>query len=232
MSNRTSVIVNYMFSEINRLRSVVMRGWLIGIPICIVLVASSNPAWAHRFNLGFVIPMSGSQLESGQHALDGFMLATGEQDAHAFEESDGHLGGLDSYLFTIDSTGEQGILLGRLEGLLEEQEPIFVTGIFTVKTKKMFSQFLGDKRVVLVDPVDSLIWRIAIASPEKLAMINGGSFSTEFQRRYNYAPNYYVLQGYLAARLIAATVRSLTENQLRDPRELAQTLSRVQRELR
>ena len=87
MSSRTSVIVSYVFAEIKRARSVLQRGLAIGLSICVVLIASSNPVWAHRFNLGFVIPMSGPKLESGQHALDGFMLATGEQDAHAFESA-------------------------------------------------------------------------------------------------------------------------------------------------
>jgi len=107
-----------------------MPEFSLKILIGILLALSLDPVSAHSFNLGFVAPMSGSRGESGQQALDGFMLATTEQDAHLFEESDGHLGGLDSYVFKIDSSVDDKTTIERIENLLRNKEPLFIAGVF------------------------------------------------------------------------------------------------------
>jgi len=99
--------------------------------IAVMLMVVTREGWAHSFNLGFVAPMSGSRADSGQQALDSFMLATTEQDAHAFEESDGHLGGLDCYVLKIDSSVDEKATIDRVEHLLKNDKPLFVAGIFS-----------------------------------------------------------------------------------------------------
>lgn len=55
--------------------------------------AGFNPAFAHSFNLLMVLPEA-----VHTDAKQAFLLASEEQDRHALEESDGHLGGLDVYI--------------------------------------------------------------------------------------------------------------------------------------
>ena len=193
----------------------------------LALIMSYNQVWAHRFSAVFVMPMSGVQQESGRQGLDGFMFATGEEDAHAFEESDGHLGGLDSYILKIDSASGTTIMLEQLERLLKEEEPIFVTGILTTDTAELLRGILNNRGVVLVDPIDSAMWRSAVASPDKLKSINGEAFSAAFENKCGYAPNLQVIRGYIAARVIAATVRSLDETNLSDPSLVRKTRDRI-----
>jgi len=63
--------------------------------IVAVILMFGGGASAHAFN---VLLVGENVRESG--AYDGFWLATRERDGHGAEESDGHLGGLDSYIFT------------------------------------------------------------------------------------------------------------------------------------
>ncbi len=63
----------------------------------LLLGLSAQAALAHSFN---VLLIGENVRQSG--AYDGFRLATRERDGHAAEESDGHLGGLDSYIFSAD----------------------------------------------------------------------------------------------------------------------------------
>ena len=91
-------------------------------------------------------PVSGPDGEIGQQALDGFMLATTEQDAHEFEESDGHLGGLDSYVIVIDNSTGETATLEKVENLVRSKKPLFVTGIFSVAMAAQIADTLKKKR--------------------------------------------------------------------------------------
>ncbi len=199
--------------------------------IGIILTASVGAVWAHSFNLGFIIPLSGPRLESGQQALDGFLLATTEEDGHPDETSDGHLGGLDSHVLKVDSGTDSTEMLKRLEILMQTREPIFVTGLFTAENIELIKESLKRKNTVLFDPAESAMWQLVLTAPGQLKSMSGDSFSTRFQNRYGYEPTSAVMRGYVAARLIAATVRSLPEEQLENSQELALALARLQREL-
>lgn len=67
---------------------------VIGVVFGLFLAATT--ANAHSFNVAIV-----GENVMGSGAYNGFRLATRERDGHAAEESDGHLGGLDSFIFTI-----------------------------------------------------------------------------------------------------------------------------------
>ena len=81
---------------------------------------------------------------------------------------------------------------------------------------------------VLVNSFDSTMWRRVAETPDQLTTFGGGSFNSAFKKAYGYAPNANVLQGYIAARMIASTVRSLPESLLEDRDELARALSWIQ----
>ena len=198
--------------------------------IAVTLMVIASEGWAHSFNLGFVAPMSGSRADFGQQALDGFMLATTEQDAHAFEESDGHLGGLDSYVIKIDSSVDDKTTIDQIENLLRNNKPLFVAGILSSELAGEISARLKHSDAVLVNPVDSAMWQQLVENPDKLKTMSGESFYIKFKAVYGYAPNSNVRKGYIAARLIASTVRSLPESLLEDRGELRRALHRFQQE--
>jgi hypothetical protein len=108
----------------------VTRQFLTALFIGSVLAMGCGPARAHSFNLGFVTTLTGPHASRGKQALDGFLLATGERDAHPGEESDGHLGGLDVYVFRIDSNLGAEAVRRRLRELLRGQRLMFVTGVY------------------------------------------------------------------------------------------------------
>ncbi len=66
-----------------------------GAIITVAMLVFGGGASAHSFN---VLLIGENVRASG--AYDGFRLATRERDGHAAEESGGHLGGLDSYIYS------------------------------------------------------------------------------------------------------------------------------------
>ena len=189
-----------------------MRFTTVTLIVVLAVIFHFSPARAHSFNLLFLAPFSGGNAEVGNHALDGFSLATREQDAHDFEESDGHLGGLDSYIFRVDNAVSEAAVVKNIELLLHVKNPDFVTGIFTPGMVEILIPILDLQNVLLVNPVDSAIWQSVAIPGYKLETTNGGSFASEFQGLYGHQPNVYAYQGYIAARLIAATVRTMGGN--------------------
>lgn len=57
---------------------------------------------------------------SGQSALNSFLLATREQASHENEEPDGHPGGFDSYIFTVDTMKGEAVLLHQFESTIRK----------------------------------------------------------------------------------------------------------------
>ena len=198
------------------------------ILIGILLITSLGSAWAHSFSLVFVMPMSGPQKELGRQALNGFLLATTEEDAHADETSDGHLGGLDSHVLKVDSRADSTVMLKTLDDMMQTRQPIFVTGLFTAETTELIAKSLKSKNTVFFDPVETAMWEIALIAPDSLKSMNGGSLSARFRKRYGYLPTPEAIRGYIAARLIAATVRSLPEEDLNNNETLLRAFNQIQ----
>ncbi len=133
-------------------------------------------ASAHAFNVLLV-----GENVKGSGAYDGFRLATRERDGHAAEESDGHLGGLDSYIF-IAAPGEAVPPDTDILVLLDA----------------------GDMPEVIVQKqIDSMALRPSIAWAAVIAL--------DFQRRYLEAYGVEAgpdaRKGYYAAQLIDRFVR-------------------------
>lgn len=189
------------------------------ILLVIALFVSFSPAWGHSFNIIFIAPISEP---AGQSALEGFLFATREQDSHAFEESDGHLGGLDSYVFKVDSGLKPGPLQDRVEMIIRENQPLFATG-FIVDTK--IESVLEENGVAVVDPMAGGFWPSLIASPDKILRMNGGNFLDEFLKKHGSLPDTKTVRGYLAARVIARVVGEFDSRQRSDPRKLADAVN-------
>ena len=186
------------------------------LPVLLMLTLislSTQPAWAHRFGVILLAPLSGQQAESGKAFIDGFTLATREQDGHAFEESDGHLGGLDSYLYKLDSRLPAEKLDSQLKRLIATEQPTFLTGMPVPDAAQRATAIHG---LVQVEPQQSEIWKLAETTPDTLTMTDGTDFSRAFERAYQYAPDAAASRGYIAARLISGTVRSLDQNPAQD----------------
>ena len=180
-----------------------------------------STAAAHSFNLVFVAPFA---KVSGKSALNGFMLATREQDSHENEESDGHLGGLDSYIFRVDTMEGEATLLHRLENTIRKSEPLFATGLdLNTATLNM----LENNGVVVVDPMSSGFWTSLTVDPDQLKLFDGEDFVSAFQRTYGHDPDQQAIHGYLAARIIAMVVRNSDEPAQEDPGVLKQALYEV-----
>ena len=186
----------------------------------IALVFISTAA-AHSFNLVFVAPFA---KVSGKSALNGFLLATREQDSHANEESNGHLGGLDSYIFKVDTMEGEATLLRRLENTIRKSEPLFAAGLdLNTATLNM----LESNGVVVVEPMSSGFWASLTADPGQSKLINGEDFVSAFQRTYGHDPDLQAIHGYLAARIIAMVLRNSDEPAQEDPGVLKQALYEV-----
>lgn len=161
------------------------------ISVLILLVfAGAGMVNAHSFN---VLLVGENIADSG--AYDGFRLATRERDGHAAEESDGHLGGLDSYIFTAENIAgamsqswmDEIDILVMLEGeVLDAPASVYET---------IRSDALGaDDRRVLLDRV---------------------AFAQRYTEEFGRAPSEIAQRAYFAARLIEGFVR---DNQAFDMR--------------
>ena len=170
--------------------------------LCLLAGLCFKTVFAHSFNVVLMAPFNEI---TGQAMLDGFLLATREQDSHEFEESDGHLGGLDSYVFKVDSLAGAE----QLEAVVRESVPLFAAGdIGSGASRAMLDQH----QVVVVDPATSRFWASTLANPDRLTLMNGDSLRIAFEQTYGYMPSPEALRGYLAARIIATVVRNSSGN--------------------
>lgn len=185
--------------------------------LCAFFLLTSGAAAAHSFNLGIMLPMSGPEAAAAQQALDGLMFATREQDGHMFEESDGHLGGLDVYVLKIDSESDAAKREAALADLAA-QNPEFVSEFLSSLLSRLAS---SNSRAILVNPVDSAMWASFNRYPSAIKSMDGSDFNRAFHQHAGYAPNSAVMQGYIVGRIVAATVRALGEQGLRDKTRLS-----------
>ena len=202
----------------------------IAIGTALVLAASAGPVWAHSFDVGFLAPLSGADARQGQQALDGFLLATRERDGHPLEESDGHLGGRDSYVIRIDSSRGVEAIRGQLEQLLGGPEIVFLTGVSVSETLAAVGVTPDQNQGIVVDPTDSAVYRAVAIAPETLMTMDGVPFVAAFREAYGYEPDINAIAGYVGARLIAAGV-SAVEGNFSQQDILHRALARARQEL-
>lgn len=177
-----------------------------------------NPVSAHSFNVGLLASPSA---EWTRAARQGFLLAAREQDAHAFEESDGHIGGLDVYLVDLGDLDD-----AVASKKLAESEPLFAVGL---PPGRPGIEALDAHGVILVDPVRARFWQAAVDAPTGIRTLDGAGFHDRFVDTYGYRPGVPALHGYLAARIIAAVIRQSTEDSRASPQSLRAAVERVLR---
>jgi len=163
--------------------------------VCL-LPGLSSPAAAHSFNTVFILPEVLAE-ETKADVLVAFLLATEERDAHANEESDGHLGGLDVYVTPL-SLNSGAAILGAAPDILAAP----------LSDPNELREILKTSRAALVGPLDPE----SAASAGFLARSEGGElppFADRFRAQTARQPGPEAILAYLAARRIDRAVRRL-----------------------
>lgn len=168
------------------------------LTVLVLVSAGINPALAHRFNVAMVIELTGDGAESGRQYRQGFMLATTERDAHAGEESDGHLGGLDVYVTVIDAGGDPSAEIARIAA---PGDIDIVAAFGSPGPRSLADKLLAGADIALLPPGQS-----PFARPELPGV---AAFVSAFENRYGSKPSAFAAQGYNAARRIDVAVRAL-----------------------
>ncbi len=162
------------------------------------LLALAPAALAHSFNVTMLVPIDSSDRRGD--AIEAFLLASGERDAHANEESDGHLGGLDVYLevIVVDHLAFPPDIAGM------EGAPDIVVDLANALNGQGFEDMPGGAGPVMV--------KIPALTPEdERAYLPSGPapFSVRFEARTGRAPGEIATLAYVAARRIDEAVRAL-----------------------
>jgi hypothetical protein len=163
------------------------------------VLAAPAPGFAHSFQLGVIVSMSGSGSASGQQALDGLRLATRERDGHPDETSDGHLGGLDSHLRPIDSLA--AVDPAWLRRQVGEMRLDIVTAVVPARDLPALAAALDDAATVFCPPGSGPV------PPDQLDGPDAVAFVAAFQRAFGYQPSVAAARGYNAGRAVDAAVR-------------------------
>jgi ABC-type branched-subunit amino acid transport system substrate-binding protein len=186
-----------MLTEIPR------AGRLAGLALIAALALPAGPAGAHSFNVTLLVPLSGAAAAEGVQMRNGFMLATKERDAHAGQESDGHLGGLDVYVEVEDIVSKSGVGTSGAAGSRAANVVVAIQSAGMVKPSEELMR--GRSGSLLVQG------NIPFSSPDEIAKGDMApaikAFVVAFQAEYGYAPSQPAAQGYNAARRVDAAIR-------------------------
>lgn len=180
-----------------------------------LMMAGVAPALAHSFELAFVVQAADRSADGRHPAYDGFRFATKERDAHADEEADGHLGGLDVYIRVLDVADDGAALESDLAALVQRYDIKLVTALADPAleaTVKDMAQGMG--AVYVPGPVGEIV---------AAETMDGAPFATAFTADYGYTPTQVALRGYDVARVVDRLIRRLGED-LDDRALVEQTL--------
>lgn len=173
--------------------------------IFIFVLLAPTIAIAHKFDIAIVAPFSGPNMQEGNNLWNGMRVATKEFDGHAFETSDGHLGGVDSNLIRIDSTQNKDLIAQQLKELGYQQKFIIaVMGPDQLILKDLLPQDIAN--VLIFTGEEQLSAQLTVLTPG-LAVGNARKlFDTQFLQQYLAPSDHLALAGYSAARLISAAI--------------------------
>ena len=163
---------------------------ILGAAIAIVMAGTAS---AHSFTVALIAGADGAA-DQMQSAVNGFLVASAENDGHSAETADGHLGGLDVFLIPLPAARASGI--SGLVGQTVEQYD--------------FAIMPGDATVGLSEPGIGPATVIVRAGVLPTAT-QRTQFEQTFRDRFEAAPNDAAAQGYNAARRIDQAVRTLGE---------------------
>ncbi|MCF6273460.1 MAG: hypothetical protein L3J37_09790 [Rhodobacteraceae bacterium] len=153
-----------------------MKNLIKSILVSTFMIAGASGAQAHSFN---VLIVGENLAETG--AYNGFRLATRERDGHANEESDGHLGGLDSYIFMAEPSADLPSGINILV-MLDEGEP---------------------PQIIVQQEIENQALRPSIAWAAIIAM----DFQARYLAAYGIEADPTARQAYYAAQLVERFVR-------------------------
>jgi ABC-type branched-subunit amino acid transport system substrate-binding protein len=175
-----------------------------------------SPALADRFYVALAIPLSGPAAQSGEQIRKGFMLATTLRDSHGDEESDGHLGNLDSYVRIIDANGDVPASLKRL---LDLGEVNIVAAFTSDKIQSLITRLLEGKKIAQLLPGQT-----PFNNKDQPAV---SAFISAYAQAYTTSPTTSAAQGFNAARRIDVAVRA--QDGIRDFESLQQSFRQTAR---
>ena len=161
------------------------------------LAVLAPAALAHSFDTVVIAP---DDITASQRAdmATAFLVASEETDAHANQESDGHLGGLDVYLTLLDATEIGAIASGR---------PQFVAVPVALGDMGAITATIAQSSAVMVPPMaadasDAAQYLARAANPSL------APFATRFAEQTGRQPGPAAIATYIAARRIDGAVRS------------------------
>ncbi len=157
------------------------------------LCSAAGPAQAHSFNVALVIALAEPSDAGAREVRDGFLLATRERDGHPGEHSDGHLGGLDVYLYPVDLATES---LAGVRAMLGRARIDILAIVGSAAAAADIRPLIRESRTLLMAP-----GRLRTPPPE--------GFARAFEVEFGYPPGAAAAHGYNAARRIDAAVRPL-----------------------
>ncbi len=195
-----------------------------GILIAAVCFFITSQAQAHSFNVALLVPLSGPTQADGKAIRDGFLLATKERDSHPDEQSDGHLGGLDVYVYAADSHDAD---LTGLKSLLQRKTIEIIVPIGSNQSTDRVLLSIARADTILLAP-GSLPYRFPLQSKASERLSKVTTFVAAFKKEYGYDPTTQAALGYNAARRIDAAVRVLGD--VADKSGLKSALERTEHE--
>ncbi len=98
---------------------------------------------------------------------------------------------------------------GQLDELREGEGLVFLTGVSVTESPSSAGVMLDDSQSILVDPLDSVVYRSAASAPESLVTMDAVPFSVAFREAYGYDPDVNAIGGYISARFIDAAVSAV-----------------------
>lgn len=160
-----------------------------------------QPAKAHSFGVALVTQAAVVSEAPDQEIRRGFMLATRERDGHANETSDGHLGGLDVYVYPVALKNDA---VAEVEALLAREAVAVVVAVGADSWLSTLRSVVANRQAVLLE-----------LNPDTFfAQLRGDDQAPvkrlvdTFYQTYGGSSSYAAL-GYSAARQLDAAVRTL-----------------------
>ena len=182
----------FSFADVERVQTAIKRSFLV----VVVWMALSGNALAHSFTAALIV--AGDNREASlAEAVRGFLLAADEQDGHANETSDGHLGGVDVNVLPLPRDAA-GLVEGLIGKPTETGDVVVVLGPEPAASEA--AREYQSTSTVLLQVVLTERW----VSDE-----GTDSFVTRYRRAYGTAPSVMAATGYHAARRLDVAIRPL-----------------------
>lgn len=182
----------FSFADVERVQTAIKRSFLV----VAVWMALSGNALAHSFTAALIVADDNREASLAE-VVRGFLLAADEQDGHANETSDGHLGGVDVHVLPLPQDAA-GLVEGLIGTPTEPADVVVVLGPQSAASEA--AREYQSTSTVLLQVVLPVGWD----SDE-----GTDSFVARYQRAYGTAPGVLAATGYHAARRLDVAIRPL-----------------------